>query len=865
MFDSAGHFLVHWYAWGCVCCSSTTTRSFVAEAQASLEGIGCEVTSLRSGDSGLARATTDRFDLVVVSAELPSVNGFRLCNRMKKDPAVRGVPVFVLTTAGSASSAEGHRQLATRADVYLQKPIVMAELVAQVRARATSMRPPMATEDEPTLTQMVLAPHAPQLPSLPSIVKPPTLPPQRPRAATMMGVAPAPRTLPPQPPPNSRALSGEATVQRLAKELSAARREAEATAPLRARIAELQDNVAKLTSELAEARAGAAAAAAEAERHRERASLPPSSAAPSADLAELRESLHDKDHEILTLRTGLEGEQQASAEAWERVKVLEAAGAALDQSVRKASTDLAQAEKKVAVVRAQCETASRRADDAGKKAEKLKGEAAAALDAVEKERAARASDQAEVAQLRAASDRQAEEAREKATTAVAERERAHADQVSALRAEHAAAMAGAARQLAEAQAAAEGSTAATRAEVERLAQEAIDLAQREFDRRLEVTVASGAKAVEGERKALRAVAEERDRLARELASRPAPRSPAEDRDEGDRRVAEVQSAHAVATSRLQDERDAELARLRAEHEREVDRLRQDLLAERRRSDEARRAGTVTSAAAEEIDKRIQAAQHAAAASEERRVREVADARAAAEAAMARLDHEQVKMELHRDAAIADATLELRVALAKAVKERDEAAAAARTHARAEADAAMRSQREADHDEANAELRIELEGARAAAIAEMRRSQATELERLEGERAKERAEAVGRVEAIERAMTAAREALEKERRARIEERTSAAARIDALEQLAQSRNVEVALHRRQADEAHSEVPALEAEIAVLRTELTEARRLLDERATLAKSADEQLDRQRALLERARDALAEALGREAAEED
>jgi len=114
---------------------------FVAEAQASLEGAGCEVTSLRSGDSGLARATTDRFDVVVVSAELPSVNGFRLCNRMKKDPAVRGVPVLLLTTGASASSAEAHRLQPTRADVYLQKPIVMAELVAQVRARLPAARP----------------------------------------------------------------------------------------------------------------------------------------------------------------------------------------------------------------------------------------------------------------------------------------------------------------------------------------------------------------------------------------------------------------------------------------------------------------------------------------------------------------------------------------------------------------------------------------------------------------------------------------------------------------------------------------------------------------------------------------------------
>src|ERR1700722_150902 len=100
---------------------------FVEEAQASLAKIGCEVTSLHGGDAGLARAVTDRFDLVVVSAELRGVNGFRLCNRMKKDPLAKTVPVFLLAGAASASSVDRHRALATRADVYLLKPVVMAE------------------------------------------------------------------------------------------------------------------------------------------------------------------------------------------------------------------------------------------------------------------------------------------------------------------------------------------------------------------------------------------------------------------------------------------------------------------------------------------------------------------------------------------------------------------------------------------------------------------------------------------------------------------------------------------------------------------------------------------------------------------
>ena len=131
--------------------------------------------------------------------------------------------------------------------------------------------------------------------------------------ATISGVAPQARTRPPPP----RPAEGAPAVQRLAQELSDARREAEATAPLRRRIAELQSGMAQLTEELAEARAAAAVATTEAEvLRRERVSKPPPAAPPSGgDVKALRSTLESKDYEMLSLRTVLEaGEELVQVE-----------------------------------------------------------------------------------------------------------------------------------------------------------------------------------------------------------------------------------------------------------------------------------------------------------------------------------------------------------------------------------------------------------------------------------------------------------------------------------------------------------------------------------------------------------------------
>ena len=83
------------------------------------------------GESGLAMATSGRFDLVVLDLGLPDIDGIEVLKRMRD----RGMtaPVVVLTARdGVHSTVEG---LEGGADDYVTKPFRFEELLARIRAR----------------------------------------------------------------------------------------------------------------------------------------------------------------------------------------------------------------------------------------------------------------------------------------------------------------------------------------------------------------------------------------------------------------------------------------------------------------------------------------------------------------------------------------------------------------------------------------------------------------------------------------------------------------------------------------------------------------------------------------------------------
>jgi two-component system alkaline phosphatase synthesis response regulator PhoP len=89
------------------------------------------------GHTGLTRASSEAFDLVVLDVMLPDRSGFEVCRDLRQ----RGVetPILMLTARGQVED----RVLGLRlgADDYLVKPFAMSELLARVEARLRREKP----------------------------------------------------------------------------------------------------------------------------------------------------------------------------------------------------------------------------------------------------------------------------------------------------------------------------------------------------------------------------------------------------------------------------------------------------------------------------------------------------------------------------------------------------------------------------------------------------------------------------------------------------------------------------------------------------------------------------------------------------
>jgi DNA-binding response OmpR family regulator len=92
------------------------------------EGYSVELTG--DGRTALERAKTSNFDLILLDVGLPHMNGFTVCQELRK--AGNRTAVILLTVR--TTEAEKVRGLDSGADDYLGKPFGAQELLARIRA-----------------------------------------------------------------------------------------------------------------------------------------------------------------------------------------------------------------------------------------------------------------------------------------------------------------------------------------------------------------------------------------------------------------------------------------------------------------------------------------------------------------------------------------------------------------------------------------------------------------------------------------------------------------------------------------------------------------------------------------------------------
>lgn len=97
-----------------------------------LSGLDCNVISLADGPSALFVLETVQPDVVLLDMEMPVMNGFEVCQRIKSNLKLRLVPVVMITAWGR--SEDRVKALEWGADDFMSKPVERAEVVARVRS-----------------------------------------------------------------------------------------------------------------------------------------------------------------------------------------------------------------------------------------------------------------------------------------------------------------------------------------------------------------------------------------------------------------------------------------------------------------------------------------------------------------------------------------------------------------------------------------------------------------------------------------------------------------------------------------------------------------------------------------------------------
>jgi len=125
-----------------------------------LQHEGYSVSSCMDGRTGLEKAITGDFDLILLDVMLPELNGMEVLRRLRKDSAV---PVILVTARDAVM--EKVNGLDMGANDYITKPFHIEELLARIRMviRTADTSSPAFSEGTLSIGDLVLTPSSRQV------------------------------------------------------------------------------------------------------------------------------------------------------------------------------------------------------------------------------------------------------------------------------------------------------------------------------------------------------------------------------------------------------------------------------------------------------------------------------------------------------------------------------------------------------------------------------------------------------------------------------------------------------------------------------------------------------------------------------
>ena len=97
-----------------------------------LQMSGFSTDSAEDGLNGLQKAQSGNYDLIILDVMMPKMDGFEVCNNLRKSIKTKEVPIILLTAKGTIE--DKITGFGAGADDYLIKPFDIQELLVRMRA-----------------------------------------------------------------------------------------------------------------------------------------------------------------------------------------------------------------------------------------------------------------------------------------------------------------------------------------------------------------------------------------------------------------------------------------------------------------------------------------------------------------------------------------------------------------------------------------------------------------------------------------------------------------------------------------------------------------------------------------------------------
>jgi len=105
-------------------------QNIVLSLSLALNNVGFKVDSATDGLTGLTMALTNKYDLILLDCNLPSLNGFEIVKKLRDEKIF--TPIIILTVLEELNDKIELFNLGS--DDYLTKPFALTELLARIRA-----------------------------------------------------------------------------------------------------------------------------------------------------------------------------------------------------------------------------------------------------------------------------------------------------------------------------------------------------------------------------------------------------------------------------------------------------------------------------------------------------------------------------------------------------------------------------------------------------------------------------------------------------------------------------------------------------------------------------------------------------------